>query len=144
SAIGVADVHHDFERQIRHGIDRVLAHVEAQLALENVTGVALGARHGDVLAVLQQFGRIAATHHRRDAQLTGDDRRVAGTPATVGDNGAGALHHRLPVRVGHVRHQYITGLHLIHLGNVVNDLDRSCADALPDRPTFHQYGAALL
>ena len=38
----------------------------------------------------------AASHHGRNAQLTGDDGRVAGTPAAVGHDGAGALHHRFP------------------------------------------------
>ena len=41
-AIRVTDVHHDFERQLRHGIHGVFLDVEAQLAFKNKTGIALG------------------------------------------------------------------------------------------------------
>ncbi len=113
--VRVADVHHDLERQVRHGVDGVLLDVKAQFAFEDETGVAFGTGHGHALAILQQLGGVAATYNCRNAQLTGDDRRVAGTPATVGDDGAGTLHHRFPVRVGHVGDQYVAWLYLVHL-----------------------------
>jgi hypothetical protein len=62
------------------------------------------------------IGRIAAANHRRHAQFTRDDRRVAGTAATVGDDRRRALHHRLPVRIGHVGHQHVARLHAFHFG----------------------------
>src|SRR5690606_26764504 len=34
-AVRIADVHHDLERQLGHGVDGVLANVEAQLAFED-------------------------------------------------------------------------------------------------------------
>src|SRR6218665_933053 len=49
-------------------------------------------------------------------------------PAPVGDDGAGALHHRLPVRVGHVGHQHIAGLDLADVGNAVHQAHRAGAD----------------
>ncbi len=142
--VRVADVHHDFERQIRHRIDRVGLDIEAQLAFEDITGVALGAGNRDTLAILKGVRGVAAADHCRDAQLTGDDRRVAGTTATVGDDCAGALHDRLPVRVGHVRHQHVTGLDLVHLGHVLDDAYLARADALTDGTAFDQYLAGLL
>ncbi|VVN12319.1 hypothetical protein PS639_03855 [Pseudomonas fluorescens] len=142
-AVRVADVHHDLERQIRHGIHGVLLDVEAQFAFEDVAGVAFSAGNGHALAVFQQLGGVAATDHRRDAQLAGDDRRVAGTAATVGDDGAGALHDRFPVRVGHVGDQHVAWLDLVHLGHVLDDADLAGADALADGATFHQHGAGF-
>ncbi len=113
-------------------------------AFVNVAGIAFGTGHGDKRRAIQPLGGIAAADHRRNAQLTGDDGRVTGTPATVGNNGAGTLHHRFPIRVGHVGDQHIAGLHLVHLGDVVDDLDRAGADALADGAAFHQHGAFLL
>ncbi len=121
-----------------------LLDVEAQFAFEDETGVAFSAGNGHALAVLQQLGGVAATDHGRNAQLTGDDRRVAGTPATVGDDGAGTLHHRFPVRVGHVGDQYVAWLDLVHLGHVLDDPDLAGADALADGTAFHQHGAGFL
>src|SRR5690554_3897229 len=126
-AIRVADVHHDLERQFRHRIDGVLPDIEAQFAVEDQAGIAFGTGHGDALAVLQQFGGVAATYYGRDAQFAGNDRGVAGTSATIGDDGAGAFHHRLPVRIGHIRYQDVARLHLVHFGNVTNDLYRAGA-----------------
>src|SRR5690606_19035839 len=142
--VRVADVHHDLERQVRHGVDRVLADVEAQLALEDQAGIALGAGYGHALTILQHLGGVAATDHRRNAQLTGDDRCVAGTPAAIGDDGAGALHYPFPVRVGHVGDQHVARLHLIHLGDIVDHAYLAGADALTDGTTFHQHGALFL
>src|SRR5690606_21815174 len=63
---------------------------------------------------------------------------------TVGDDGAGALHHRLPVRVGHVGDQHVTWLHLVHLGHVLNHPHLAGANALADGTAFHQNGALFL
>src|SRR5690606_24594933 len=107
-------------------------------------GIAFGAGHGDTLAILEQLSGIAATHHRRNPQLARDDRRVTGTPTAVGDDGAGALHHGLPIGVGHVGYEYVAGLHAVHLGDVANDLHRAGADSLADRAAFDQHGALFL
>jgi hypothetical protein len=57
--------------------------------------VALGAGHGNALAVLQLLGRIAAANDR-GMPSSGDYGRMADTAATVGGDGADALLHRLP------------------------------------------------
>ena len=57
-------------------------------AHETVTMVAVRARRGGV----------AGADDGRDAELAGDDGRVAGPPAAVGDDGRRGLHDRLPVR----------------------------------------------
>lgn len=68
---------------------------------------------------------------------------MAGTPAAIGDDGRSTLHDRLPVRVGHVGHQHVARLDLIHLLGREHQLHRTTADTLADGPASHQ-GAPLL
>ena len=75
-------------------------------------------------ALADALGGIAAADHRRDAQLARDDGGVAGAAAAIGDDGRGALHDRLPVRIGHVGDQHIAGLHAVHFA-------RRCAPRAP-------------
>ena len=75
---------------------------------------------------------IAAADHRGNAQLARDDGRVTGAAAAVGDDGRGALHDRLPVRIGHVGDQHVAGLHARHLGGVAHHARGAGADALAD------------
>ena len=55
-----------------------------------------------------------------------------------------ALHHRLPVRVGHVGDEHVAGLDLVHVGDRVDDPHRPGADLLADRAAFGEHGAAAL
>ena len=87
---------------------------------------------------------MAGANHSGDAEFARDDGGVAGAPAPVGDDGAGALHHRLPVRVGHVGHQHVARLHLVHLGNVVHQPHRTRANLLANGPPLDQHGAGAL
>ncbi len=140
----VAHVHHDLHRDLGQ-----VAHVggddlELQLAAVHVAGVALGAGHGDRLALVQHVGGVAAADDGRDAQLARDDRGVAGAAAAVGDDGAGALHHRLPVGVGHVGDEDVAGLHAVHLGGVAHDADHAGTDLLADRAAVGERLAVLL
>src|SRR3546814_1753953 len=41
--------------------------------------------------------------------------RSAGAAAAVGDDRRRALHHRLPVGIGHVGDQHVAGLHAVHV-----------------------------
>ena len=66
---------------------------------------------------------------------------MAGSAASVGDNRTGFFHHRFPVRIGHVGHEHITGLHQIHFGQAVDQPNRSSADFLTNRTAFRQNGA---
>src|SRR5690606_13412037 len=144
SAVRVANVHHDLERQFGHGINAVGTHVELQTTVVDNAGIAFCARHGYDLTILEFAGGIAAAHYRRDTQLTSDDGCVTGAAAAVGDDGAGALHHRLPVWIGHVGDQYVAGLDLVHFRYVANHLDRARADALADGPPIDQDGTLVL
>ena len=98
----------------------------------DVAGVALGAGDGDLLALADALRGIAAADHRGDAELARDDGRVTGAAAAVGDDRRRALHHRLPVRIGHVGDQHVAGLHARHLGDVPDDARGSGADPLAD------------
>ena len=53
---------------------------------------------------------ITGTYYGRYAQLACHDGRMADAPASVGDNGAGDLHDRFPVRVGDVGDQHLAAL----------------------------------
>ncbi len=106
----IADVHRDLDRDLRHFAALHLGHLGFQQPVIDEAGVALRAAHRHQRALLQPLGRVAAADHRRNPEFPGDDRRVAGAPAPVGDDRAGALHHRFPVRIGHVGHQHVAGL----------------------------------
>ena len=80
------------------------------LAVVDLAGLATGAGHRDALAGLQRGGGELAADHRRHAEFARDDRGVAGAAATVGDDRAGGLHHRLPVRAGEAGDQHLAGL----------------------------------
>ena len=138
----VANVEHDLDRAVRHLAPRHLADLGLQQAVVDKAGVTLGADHGHQRAIGQLLGRVATTHHRRDAQFAGDDRGMAGAPAAVGDDCPGPLHHRLPVRVGHVTDQHIAGLHQVHLVKRLDHPHRAGADLLANRPALDQHGAA--
>ena len=135
-AIRVADVHHHLQRQIRHVADAGALDAEVEQLGVDIAGVAFGAGDGDILIFLNAIGSITAADHRRDPQLTGDNRRVTGTPAAVGDNRRGFFHDRFPVRVGHVGNQYVAWLNAIHLADIVDHLDRTGANAVADGAPF--------
>ena len=71
---------------------------------------------------------------------------MAGTATAVGDDGAGAFHHGFPVRVGHVGHQHITGLDLVHVFDVPHNADRAGTNFLTNGAAFgeHRTGALEL
>ncbi len=133
--LGIADVHHDLGRRRRHLVQTHIDDVDGQRALVHMARVALGAgdRHGG--AIGQHARRIAAAHDGRNAELARDDRGVAGAPAAVGDDGRRALHHRLPIRVGHVGDQNITRLDAVHFGGRLDEAHVALPDLLA-------YGAA--
>ena len=86
----------------------------------------------------------AAAHHRRYAELARDDGGMAGAPAAVGDDGGGALHHRLPVRIGHVGDQHVARPHPRHFLHVLDDPRVTCADALADAAAADEHLGARL
>src|SRR5690606_12370050 len=73
SAIGIADVHHDLERQLRHFFKIVGGDVEIELAVVDDAGVTLSATHRHVHAGLQHFGGVSATDHGGNTEFARDD-----------------------------------------------------------------------
>ena len=140
----VADVHHDLDRHVGHRRDVAGIDLEIESTAIDVAGVAFGAGNGDGFAFGQGVRRVAAADDGRDAQFAGDDRRVAGAAAAVGDDRRGALHDRLPVRVGHVGDQHVAGLDLVHFLRVADDADRADADLLADGTAGGQHLGELL
>ena len=134
--VRVTDVHHNFQRQIRHGIHAGALHAEVEDIGIHVARIAFGTGDGYVLSVLHAFGCVTAADNRRNTQFAGNDRRMAGTTAAVGDDGRRFLHDRFPVRVGHVGHQYVAWLNTVHLADVVDHFHRTGTDAVTNRATF--------
>ncbi len=89
-----------------------------------------------------RLGGVATADHRRHAQFAGDDGGVAGAAATVGDDGRGPFHDRLPVGIGHVGHQYVAGLNPVHILEARDHPRRARTDAWPMERPFGQYLAA--
>ena len=137
--VRVAHVHHDLERRLGHLIQRNLVDRKLELSGVNHAGIAFGAGHGDVQAILEQFGGVTGADHRRNAQLPGDDGGVAGSAAAVGDDGRRALHDRLPVGIRHVGDEHITRLDPVHFRQIVQDPDLARADASADRAPGSQH-----
>src|SRR5690625_4953164 len=142
-AVGVADVHHDLEGQLGQFFQVAGVDLEAEDAVVDAAGIALGTADGHVHAGFQQVGSVATAHHRRNAQFAGDDRRVTGAATAVGYNCRSALHNRFPVRVGHIGHQHVAGLNLLHVGDALHHAHGTAADALADGATFAQHLTGL-
>ena len=135
----VAHVHHDLQADIGHHAAMHFLDLGLDQSIINPPFVAFRARHRDLMAFLEDVGRIATTHHGRNAKLSGNNRCVARATTAVGHDGRSAFHHGLPVRIGHVGDQHVAGLHLIHLGDVAHHAYRTRADLLADRPTGDQH-----
>ena len=118
--------------------------MKSKIPVVDEPGVTLGAGDGDRPPVGQVPRRTAGADHCRDAELAGDDRRVAGPAAAVGDDRRRPFHDGLPVRVGHVRDQHLARDELMHRLDRLQDPDRSGADPLPDRPPLYQHRALLV
>ena len=140
----VAHIHHDLDGAIGHFAALDFADLGLQQSVVDHAGVALGAHHGHQSTIAESVGRIPTTDHGRNAQLARNDGCMAGTPTAVGDDRAGPLHHRLPVRVGHVGNQHVTRLNPVHLRDRMHQAHRPGPDLLADRATFSQGLAAAL
>src|SRR5690606_37275861 len=130
--LGIAHVHHDLEPDVGHFAPAHLFDLGLDEAVVNAAFVAFRARHRDFTAVFKHVSGVTATDNGRNAQFAGDDGRVAGTPATVGDDCGGQLHDRFPVRVGHVGDQDVAGLHLVHFRGIGHHANLARADFLTD------------
>src|SRR5690606_13143149 len=98
-AVRVTDVHHDLRRNGRQRIELDALLLERQNPFVDETRFAFGAADGDLAAILNRFGRIAAADDSRNAELACDDRGMTGTAAPLGYDPSGPVHHRLPTRL---------------------------------------------
>ena len=140
----VADIHHDLDPNLGHQTTLHLSDFGFQQAVVNETGVAFGAAHRHQHAFLEHIGGVATADHCRDAQFARDDGRMASPSAAVGNNRGSTLHHWLPIRIGHIRHQHIPELNLVHLADVVHDANRTGANLLSNGTPLHDHGALAL
>ncbi len=139
--LGVAEVDHDLGGRALQAFERGDVLVKRQRALVDAAHRALGARHGDKLAVGQQLAGALGADHRRDAELARDDGRMAGAPAAVGDDGRGGLHDRLPVGRGGVGDQHLAGLEAAQRMRADDAAHRSAGDLGADRAALHAHAA---
>ena len=139
----VTDVHHDLRANGWQFATQNFGYFGFQNAVVDFAFVAFGARYGDERTVFEHLGRITTAHHRRYAQLARNDRGVTGTATTVGNNGGCALHHRLPVRVGHVSDQDIARLYAFHFGRIHDNAHRARTNFLTDGTTGSQHGDVI-
>ena len=63
---------------------------------------------------------------------------MTGTAAAVSNDGTGLLHHRLPVRIGHVRNKDVSFLNQVHLFRTGNNTNLTGADLLTDSAAGYQ------
>ena len=142
SQLRVANVHGDLDRNVGHFATLHFGDFGFQKAVVDVTGITLRAANGHQSAFFQGIGGSSTTHYRWNTQFAGNDGGVASAAATVGHNGAGPLHHRLPVGVGHIGHQHIASLHRIHFTDVLHQTHGASANFLSNGAAFSQHGAS--
>ena len=61
---------------------------------------------------------------------------MASTTTAIGDDSGGALHDRLPVRVGHIGDDHVAILEQAYLGYVLDDACRALAYLAADGAAF--------
>ena len=84
----------------------MLNDLERVLAIEDVARVALRAGTGDYSLGIE-LECVGAADDGRDPEFPRYYRRVTGPASLAGDDEGGLLHHRLPVRSGHLGDQHV-------------------------------------
>ena len=113
-------------------------------AFVDVARIAFGAGDRHLVAFDEAFGGVAAADDGGNAEFTRDDGGVAGAAAAVRDDGRGLLHHRFPVRVGHVRDEDVARLDAVHFGGGFDDAHRTLTDLLTDGAALNEEAALAL
>ena len=138
-AFRVADVHHDLDGQFGQTVELDFVDGKFNQTVVDPAGIPLGAGDGNLQVFLQQFGGIATTDDGRNTQLASDNSRMAGAASAVGYDRRGSFHHRLPIRVRHVRDQDIARLYPGQMLHIRNDPDGARTDALTNAAAGHQH-----
>src|SRR5690606_12646306 len=141
SQLWVTHVHHDFQADLGHLAPADFFDLGFQQTVVNTAFVAFSTRHRHFLAFFQHVRGVVATNHGGDAQFASNNRRMAGTAATVGDDSRSQLHDGFPVRVRHVGHQHVAGFDQIHLGGVRHNTDFARTDLLANGAACNQHVA---
>ena len=139
--VRVAEVDHDVGARQLQGACRNACDLEGNRAIIDATDLAAGAGERDMLACPQGAGCRLASHHCRHAKFARDNRGVAGAPAAIGDDTAGGLHHRLPVRAGETRHQHLAWAERLQIVGAADHAHITGADLLADRLAADQHFA---
>ena len=115
-------------------VDRDSFDLKWQAAVVDVADVAFRAGHRDQHARSLLFlVKFPVADHRRHAKLAGDDRRVAGSPAMIGDDGGRDLHHRLPIRARGRRDKHFPGLERAEIAFVLDQPNIAGRDLFANR-----------
>ena len=120
SLVGVAQVDQDLGAGCRQILDGLLLHPVGHMARIHPALLAFAAAQRDDLPVPNAAGAIARPHHRGDAHFAGNDRRMAGPAALVGDHPAGLFEDGLPIGVRAPGHQHIPLLEALDFGGIAD------------------------
>ena len=110
----VADVHHDLDGDLRQSAAHNLFRLDLKKAFVDIARIAFSAGNRNLVAFHQAFSGITAANDSRDTEFTSDDGGMAGTSAAIRHDSAGALHHRFPVGIRHVRYKNVALKDTIH------------------------------
>jgi hypothetical protein len=136
--IGIANVHHHLDGQIRQlaQLDPLLFKVEHPFIDKALVAFGAGYGHGDTIG--NEVGRVSAANHRGNAEFARNDRGVAGSAATVRDDGCCPLHHGFPVRIRHVGDEHLAILKKAHFGSATDNAGAAGADSLTNATPAHK------
>ena len=126
--VGVAQIDHDFGFRQFQSAYRHARHLERYGAGQDRAVFTIGARHGDSGSGGQRRRGVLGADDGGNTQFARDDGGVAGAAATIGDDRAGGLHHRFPVRAGGAGDQHLTGPEIAQTGGIGDDAHDAGAD----------------
>ena len=126
-------------RVCRHGrsVDAVDLKRDASGVDVPVRALRTADRH--LVAIMQRAGRRIGSDDTGQPEFARDDGRVCRASAFVGHNRGHASHHGFPVRVGHLRHQHVAGLHRLERFDIPHHPDAAAPDALTHRLPSDQW-----
>ena len=138
--IRIAHVDQDPGAGGRQIAELLLLKPKGQLTPVNQPLIALAAAGRDRFTIGNHGRAITRTDDGGDAHFAGNDRRMAGAPALVGDHAAGQLEDRLPIGIGAIGHQQIPLLEAGDGRGILDDPGPAGADRGPYRPAPGDHG----
>ena len=132
------DIHHDLGSGGRNIVKVQGLNDEFEIARIDVARFPLDAGHRDLLPILDHLGAVFRADDAGDPQFPGDDCRMAGSAAAIGDDSARNLHDWLPVGIRHVGDQNLARLEIMHLTHGLQEANRPLPYLGTDRLTACQ------